>query len=205
MRFMIVGVGQTFNFETKQMDDILQVMAPDGSLLSVPTTNEAAQALIKMAMNGHMPVEQVTPPAPREDDPMGQQLAQAFQASGGQRVQTVPEEDFPDGAAIFGGEISEAPEEEPMGLAEGPMDEYDLEPEPENVQEDRVQQQIFAKTQRTQGTSKAANRLGLRRNPPDRSGVPSMGIARVDEKGNPILPAAPDNTIEDEEDPGEQV
>jgi hypothetical protein len=98
-------------------------------------------------------------------------------------------EDFPDGADIFGGEVSEASEEEPMGLADGSM----VEPQ--------VQQRIFQKTQQT-----AKSKLGLRRNPADRSGVPSMGIARVDEKGNPILPAAPDTTmIDDEEDPGEQV
>lgn len=204
MRFMIVGVGQTFNFETKQMDDVLQVQAPDGSTFSVPTTNEAAQALIRMAMNGHGEVQHAMPPAPREDDPMGQQLAQAFRQAGDRPVAVERElsgrveerfqppegsEDFPDGADIFGGEVSEAPEEEPMGLADGSM------------AEPQVQQRIFQKTQQT-----AKSKMGLRRNPADRSGVPSFGIARVDEKGNPILPAAPDTTmIDDEEDPGEQV
>jgi len=48
--------------------------------------------------------------------------------------------------------------------------------------------------------------LGLSRNPADRSGVPSYGISRVDDKGNPILPAAPqEDTMDDEDDPGEQI
>jgi hypothetical protein len=196
MRFMIVGVGQTFNFETRQMDDILQVQAPDGSILSVPTTNEAAQALIKMAMNGHSSEQYGTETKAftPETEMFRQQPAVATQAELSGRVEErfqPPEgsEDFPDGADIFGGEVSEASEEEPMGLADGSM----VEPQ--------VQQRIFQKTQQT-----AKSKLGLRRNPADRSGVPSMGIARVDEKGNPILPAAPDTTmIDDEEDPGEQV
>lgn len=201
MRFMIVGVGQTFNFETKQMDDVLQVQAPNGSVFSVPTTNEAAQALIQMAMNGSSAEQYMTETKAftPETEIFRQQPAVATQAELSGRVeerfQPPPgSEDFPDGADIFGGE--------PGGLAEGPIDEQDFEPPPVNVVEERVQQQIFKKTQRTSGGGK---KLGLRRNPADRSGVPSFGIARVDEKGNPILPAAPDTTIEDEEDPGEQV
>jgi hypothetical protein len=50
------------------------------------------------------------------------------------------------------------------------------------------------------------DKLGLARNPADRSGVPSYGISRVDDKGNPILPAAPqEDTMDDEDDPGEQI
>jgi hypothetical protein len=203
MRLLIVGVGQTFNFETKTMDDMLQVQAPDGSLLSIPTTNEAAQALIKMAMNGEQTMP-AGPPGPA-GPPVGFTGVQ-----GGTDAVARPEElagrveerfeghpdagDFPDGASLFGGEA-------PEGIGEGPVSAEDLEPEPTNVVEERVERQIFQKTQRTQG----ASRLGMRRNPADRSGVPSHGISRVDEKGNPILPAPPDVTMDDEEDPGEQV
>jgi hypothetical protein len=201
MKFAIVGVGQTFNFETKQMEDMLQVQAPDGSILSVPTTNEAAQALVKLAMNGHGDERYMTETKAftPETEIFRQQTALASQGELAGRVEerfTPPEgaEDFPDGADIFGGE--------PIGMGEGPIDGRDLAPPPVNVVEEQVQQQIFKKTQQA---AKAPNKLGLRRNPADRSGVPSYGIARVDEMGNPVLPAAPDNTIEDEEDPGEQV
>ena len=48
MRLLIVGVGQTLNFETREMEDVLQVMTPDGSVFSVPTTNEAAQGYYRL-------------------------------------------------------------------------------------------------------------------------------------------------------------
>lgn len=201
MRFMIVGVGQTFNFETRQMDDILQVRAPDGSILSVPTTNEAAQALVKMAMNGSKQYETETKAFTPETE-MFRQPAVATQSELSGRVEErfqAPDstEDFPDGADIFGGQVAAAPPQS----AEGHMDQDD---EPEGLADESAvmaQRRIFQKTQQT-----AKAKMGLRRNPADRSGVPSFGIARVDEKGNPILPAAPDTTmIDDDEDPGEQV
>jgi len=197
MRLLIVGVGQTLNFETKEMEDTLQVQTPHG-VINVPTTNEAAQALVQMAMNGHGSSDEQYQTETKAFTPETEQYRQ-------QPVVARPEEltgrvedrfeghpdagDFPEGASLFGGDVSEAPEpEEPMGLAEG-VDE-------------QVQQKIFAKTQRTSPTTQ---KLGLRRNPADRSGVPSLGISRVDEKGNPILPPPPDQTMDDEEDPGEQI
>lgn len=110
-------------------------------------------------------------------------------------------EDFPDGANIFGGQAAAAPPQS----AEGHMDQED---EPEGLVEEeepppKKRKTLFQKTQQTK--SSPQSRLGVRRNPADRSGVPSYGIAQVDEKGNPVLPAAPDRTMDDEEDPGEQV
>lgn len=52
MKLSIVGVGQTFNFESKEMEDVLHVQVEDGSMLVMPTTNEAAQKLIELVMNG---------------------------------------------------------------------------------------------------------------------------------------------------------
>jgi hypothetical protein len=187
MRFTITGVGQTFNLETRQMEDMLQVQTPHGSI-SIPTTNEAAQLLISLAMNGQeapqreQPLRGAPELARRVEEHFGRgdlEMANSpypIQSTG--NLSGVPTEDFPDGADIFGGA------EEPTGLAEQPK--------------------MFQKTQQTQKAVPKAQ-LGVRRNPADRSGVPSYGISRVDEMGNPILPAPPDNTVEEEEDPGEQV
>lgn len=164
MQLLIVGVGQTFNFETKTMDDVLQVRAPDGTMLSIPTTNDAAQSLVALAMDGESEPCQGDLPVPR--------------AASGVR-------DFPEGAQLFGG--GEAVTQSTEGYRD---------------RGGELEQQIF---KRTQQTKKAGVNLGRQRNPMDRSGIPSMGIAKVDNMGNPILPAAPDYTMDDEEDPGEQV
>lgn len=175
MRFSIVGVGQSFNLESKQMEDTLQVDTPQG-VITIPTTNEAAQALITMAMNGSGAPQRVQPPPLREDDPMGVKLEQAFQESS-RPVSTG--EDFPDGAMVFG--------EEPSQDVEVPA----------QASPQQQSQPMFKNTVET---------LGVKRNPPDRSGVPSIGISRVDAKGNPMLPAPPDmSDIDEEEDPGEQI
>lgn len=194
MRFVIVGVGQTFNLETQQMEDVLQVQV-DGSLISVPTTNEAAQQLIQMAMNGR---RQEVSMGAHVGDPNLQMANSPYPlppSTGTLRPQELPQdEDFPDGAEIFGGQVAAAPPQS----AEGHMDQaWD---EPEGLAEERPR--MFAKTQQA---SQPRVDLGRTRNPADRSGVPSYGISRVDEKGNPVLPSPPDITIEDEEDPGEQV
>jgi hypothetical protein len=191
MRLLIVGVGQTFNFKTRQMEDMLQVETPDGSMLSIPTTNEAAQALVNMAMNGEQatPAEAPAPPAPGY--PGALELAGRVE----ERFEDHPDAgDFPDGAEVFGGD--QKGEAEPVGVED--------QEEPGGLGDAQVEQQIFAKTQRTNPGGAGAS-LGRRRNPADRSGVPSHSIARVDEKGNPILPEPPDVTMDDEEDPGEQV
>lgn len=200
MKFAIVGVGQTFNFETKQMEDVLQVQTPQG-MVSVPTTNEAAQLLIGLAMNGQgaqreQPLRGAPELARRVEERFEQgdmEMADSpypIQSTG--NLSGVPTEDFPDGADIFGGQVAAAPPQS----TEGHMDQ-----EPMGLAEERPR--MFAKTQQSQRTASAD--LGRRRNPADRSGVPSYGIARVDEKGNPVLPAPPDITMDDEEDPGEQV
>lgn len=182
MRLLIVGVGQTLNFETREMEDVLQVMTPDGSVFSVPTTNEAAQGLVKLAMNGNGHQEDPEVRMFRSEDghtlhdPLGEVVPGTVSISGSSAVGVletvsigeVAEGDFPDGADFFGGD-------------------------------DKVRKQISAKAER----ARTAN-LGISKNPPDRSGVPSYGISRVDEKGNPILPAAPDQEDE-EDDPGEQA
>jgi len=189
MKLEIVGVGQTYNFETRQMEDTLQVRTPDGSSISVPTTNEAAHMLIKL-QNGS-PAEAIPTSLP-PSRPAAPPVADVGE--------------FPAGAEVFGGA------EDPAGLADSPA--FD----PENVEmadavmeaaglaaDMEVEQQIFQKTKQTGPTN--AKSLGLRRNPADRSGVPSYGISRVDEKGNPVLAAAPDFESDDDEDddPGEQA
>jgi hypothetical protein len=186
MQFVIVGVGQTFNFETKVMEDILQVQASDGSVMSIPTTNEAAQNLIKLATNGNLN-------QPRRDfNPFAG--GHEVMADSPYRSSRGASEDFPDGAAIFGGYAEEAPPQ----IIEGIADQEDE--EPEGLAEPP---KMFKKTQQTKGATQS--KLGLRRNSSDRSGVPSYGIARVDEAGNPILPSAPDRTMDEEDDPGEQI
>lgn len=186
MRLLIVGVGQTINFETKQMEDVLQVMAPDGSVFSVPTSNEAAQGIVKLAMNGNGhqedPFIKAVEEMPRETmrvwqtesghtayDPTGEVVPDSVEIAGERAV-----EGFPEGAEIFG-------EEGTASASEAAR--------------------IFARTQRTKSSKSS---LGMTRNNPDRSGVPSYGISRVDERGNPILPEAPD-FVDDEDDPGEQA
>jgi len=157
MRLLIVGVGQIFNFATKQMEDILQVQTPDGSEISVPVTNEATQMLVDLALNGVSQDEDLGSPYPANTPDLS--------------YREYPEEvedDIPVGAAVFGGEVRE-----------------------------EVRREITEKPR--------VSEMGRTKNPSDRSGVPSYGISRVDQRGNPILPAPPDITMDDEEDPGEQV
>lgn len=163
MRFTIVGVGQTFNLETQQMEDMLQVQAPNGNLLSVPTTNEAAQQLVQMAMNGGRP--------PRLDISMSAHVAEPTRSTDDLMPQELPQDDaFPEGAQLFG-------EAAPLAPA--------------------VRAPVPQTRQAPVGTYSRIT---------DRSGVPSIGLARVDERGNPILPPALAMGFSDEEeDPGEQV
>jgi hypothetical protein len=197
MRFTIVGVGQTFNLETREMEDTLQVQTPAG-VISVPTTNEAAQQLISLAMNGHGGQRREELRGARE---LVRKVEEHFE--GGTEVMAdspypiqstgdLPGGDFPEGASVFGGQLAAAPPQS----TEGHMDQ-----EPEGLADARPR--MFAKTQQTYKAP--AVDLGKRRNPADRSGVPSYGISRVDEKGNPVLPAPPDIMMDEEEDPGEQV
>lgn len=203
MRFTIVGVGQTFNLETREMEDTLQVQTPAG-VISVPTTNEAAQQLISLAMNGHgeQSSHSLSQEAVRGARELARRVEERFEygtevmADSPYPIQPtgdLPGGDFPEGANVFGGEPS-APA--PQQSTRSHVDQ-----EPEGLADARPR--MFAKTQQT--NKAPAVDLGKRRNPADRSGVPSYGISRVDEKGNPVLPAPPDVMMDEEEDPGEQV
>ena len=55
MRLAIVGVGQTLDFQTKEMVDVLQVELPDGQIISIPTSNEAANQLVQLVMGNGEP------------------------------------------------------------------------------------------------------------------------------------------------------
>ena len=170
MKLLIVGVGQTFNLSTKQMEDALQVQTPDGGVISIPTTNEAAQSLVRLAMN--------------EGNEATQRTYSEHHIEGD--VPGYVEGLFPESAGIFGG--SGGGSEMALDSVSGELDDS---------------KQLFVKTKQS---SKKPNKLsGRARNPTDRSGVPSYGLSRVDEKGNPILPPPPDMTMDEEEDPGEQI
>jgi hypothetical protein len=159
----------------------------------VPTTNEAAQQLMAAAMgNG-----QLAQPSP--DNPLGQGLQQAYEQD--QDVMVTPgvtmqqqyatvqphpdAAEYPEGAEVFGGDVSVARlEGEPMELGEAdPM----------------VQAKAAA------AVKEAKVKLGVKRNNADRSGVASIGISRVNAMGHPALPPPPDETMDEEEDEGEQI
>lgn len=204
MRFAILGVGQSFNFNTKQMEDTLQVETPQG-VITIPTSNDAAQILIGMVMDGNG-----TPPRVY-DEVTTLRTADGHQAVVGDGVvkdsvsiagfPSTEHSDFPDGAEVFG---EEPPGYDDPGMRqvaapaqsnEGHMDQED--DEPAGI---APAPKLFAKKQSSEA------RLGRSRNAADRSGVASHGISRVDDKGNPMLPPAPDMTMDgDEEDPGEQI
>jgi hypothetical protein len=180
MRLAIVGVGQTLDFESGDMRDVLEVQLPDGSTITVPTSNEAANQLVQLVMGNGGP-QRMGLPELREDDPMSQQLGQAFEQADGQRVQVVPQDyDGPqplgemtaDGA-VFGGAESQLIET---------IEEAERLP---------TRQQASA---------------GAKQD--DRSGVPSRTLPAnmVDESGSPVLLPAPTGlTDDDDDDPGEQL
>jgi hypothetical protein len=223
MKFAIVGVGQSFNLETGEMEDTLQVDTPQG-MVSIPTSNEAAQLLISLAMNGSEPGVQRGTTGYAGARELASRVEERFQAGTARRVAppqsaeghgpVVTHEEFPPGASVFGGgDLDDVPRSQ----------EYEQQLEESNEafnqmlrqgQEAPVEQQLFQQTQETPpaldaseraAIAKAQRTLGRADNTgEDRSGVPSYTIARVDEKGNPVLPAPPDEDDEDE-DPGEQV
>lgn len=174
MRLLIVGVGQTLNFETKQMEDVLQVLAPDGSVLSVPTTNEAAQGLVSLAMNGNGHQED---PFVKAVEEMPRETMRAWQTfhQGEVVMDTVETEGVEavevEGADVFGGG------------------------EDGNALFRQVQETVIG---RSRGVSQRMS---------DRSGIPSRTLSAnlVDEKGNPVMSLVPEDTVEEEEDPGEQI
>jgi hypothetical protein len=208
MRLAIVGIGEMFNLESGQMEDTLQVATPAG-VISVPTTNEAAQALIAAAMGngstlhveqterGFMPSPQqgmgiintrAASELPMYQDNMvtpGITMQERYATTQADLPQPIDDLEYPEGASVFGGDASVARlEGEPMGLA-------DTDPV------------IAAKAAKAVQQAKA--KLGVKRNNADRSGVPSIGISRVNAMGHPDLPPPPDDTMDDEEDAGEQI
>lgn len=50
MRLAIIGVGQTLDFESGKMRDVLEVALPDGQVIMIPTTNDAANQLVRLVM-----------------------------------------------------------------------------------------------------------------------------------------------------------
>lgn len=181
----IVGIGQTLDFQTKEMVDHLQVLLPSGEIISVPTTNEAAQTLIGHVMkNGASPV--MRPPRPQQE------------TWSGERRET-SEQDYvvPDGASVFGGDIGDDDEDDDIGEIFSTEKEANASRrparEPGGLGEDGGMVNVAQQ-----------RRLGVRAMADDRSGVPTRTISRVDEKGNPILPPPPE-IDDEEEDPGEQI
>jgi hypothetical protein len=197
MKFAIVGVGQSFNLETKEMEDTLQVDTPQG-MVSIPTSNEAAQLLISLAMNGSEPGVQRGTAGYSGAKKLASRVEEEFQARAERKV-LMTHDEFPSGASVFGGDdnLQDVPRETDLDSAAGGVP---------------VEQQLFQRTQETApvdaaeraAVAKAQRALGRADNTgEDRSGVPSYTIARVDAKGNPVLPPPPED--DDEEDPGEQV
>lgn len=197
MRMMIVGVGQTLNFESKEMEDVLHVQAEDGSMLVVPTTNEAAQELVKLAMNsnGH------------SEDPF---IRAAEKQPQRMRVMSEPspeEVEYPEGASVFGG--GDEPTVDDMARFQQMMRETAPDtgdpshgnPEGPSVVSDGPG--MFEMVQETV----VGRQKGVTAKMDDRSGVATrmLSTSLVDEKGNPRMAHAPDDSMEDEEDPGEQI
>lgn len=177
---IIIGVSQMFNFQTGQMENQIEVSTPSGHRFSVPTTAEGAERLVKMITNGHGELRGEKPPEVR-------------------RPQAAPrprekEDVYPDGAEVFGGATIDPSEDwddggdEDLGSGHTKMFE-------------KVAPKVAAEAE--ERAQKVQAMLGRGRNAPDRSGVPSYGITRVDARGNPMLPEPPDFGGDDEEDPGE--
>ena len=177
MKLTIVGVGEVFDFRTNQMTNQLQVEGPQGQVVSIPASQETAEALIKLSLNGNG--APAVHRAPQQDADLDHLFSQKY-------ADTDVEDDFPDGAEVFG---EDAP--------------------PQREGKAETAQQLFARTQESRGgetPEEVKAKLGVSKNPADRSGIASYGIARVDEKGNPMLPPPPElDDDDDEEDPGEQI
>ena len=161
MRLLIVGVGQTLNFETGEMEDMLQVLAPDGSTFSIPTTNDAAQGLVKLAMNGNGHQEE-----PQMRLFRAESGHTAYDQTG--EISGEPAEEIPEGAEVFGGE-----------------------------------RELFQQVQETL----VSRSRGVSQRMDDRSGIPSRSLSAnlVDERGNPVMAHVPEDSMEEEDDPGEQI
>jgi len=215
MKLTIIGVGQVLDFASGEMVDTMQVQAEGGEVFNIPAAQETVQELIRIVKGSG--AQLVVPPPPRQDDPLGRQLQQAYQSAEGRSAQTVPQaqgdEDFPEGATVFGGDDGEiyyaedGPEDSPQGMGDEELEQI-FGGGGNGTQEVQVmsgRDLLASKMQRT-GQPKNTSLNPRRNDGEDRSGVPSYSIAAVDEKGNPMLPPAPKGDEDDEEfDPGEQI
>lgn len=206
MRMMIVGVGQTLNFETKEMEDVLHVEAEDGSIIVVPTTNEAAQALVKLAMNGAG--EEPVPQRGTTGYSGARELAAKVEERFEQRVAADEAgEEYPDGAQVFGGgeEVTEADQQrfQQMMRETAPDTGDPTHGNPDGPHMVMDGQELFQQIQETV----VSRQKGVTAKMDDRSGVATRTLSGnlVDAKGNPVTAHAPDDSMDDEEDPGEQI
>ena len=51
MKIIVTGVGQTLNFETQKMEDVLHLKAENGKQLTIPISNESAKELIEAVVD----------------------------------------------------------------------------------------------------------------------------------------------------------
>jgi hypothetical protein len=169
----IVGVGQMFNFQTGEVEDRIQIISSIGTQFSVPTTNEGAALLVKMAMAARN--------YPTDDE------VDIAESVGKIPDSSISDDEDLSGVSVFGGSDSSTEDWDDGG-------DDDL---------------GSGHTQMFSQTKPKSPSLGRTSNPPDRSGVPSYGISRVDERGNPILPEAPAGIAfeddDEEDDPGESI
>ena len=181
MRLAIVGVGQTLNFETGEMEDVLQVRLPDGQIVNVPTTNAAAQELVQAVMgNGHN--------SEQTDDLVA--AADLAEMRG----------NVPDKPPMF--EQDYGPQ--PLGevTADGAVFGGDALPSEYEGNPDQIEDIEVGEARPTRFQANASQKLG------DRSGLASRTLpaSMVDEAGNPVLPAPAGLTDDDDDDdPGEAL
>lgn len=50
MKLFVTGVGQTLNFETNKMEDVLHIQTEGGKKLIIPISNDSARELIELSM-----------------------------------------------------------------------------------------------------------------------------------------------------------
>lgn len=211
MKLTIVGVGQTFNFSTGEMDDVLHVQAEDGRAIVVPTTNEAVSKLIKLAMNGinqpqgHSSSRGITDQF--QQSVMNSQLEMDNSPYPVNSTGNLSGEEFPEGADIFGGggEPTEDDKErfKQMLMNTAPTTGDPTHGNPEGPHLVMDGQQLLQQVQETV----IGRSSGIMAKINDRSGVATRTLSGslVDSKGNPVMPSAPSSTEEDEDDPGEQI
>lgn len=181
MRLAIVGVGQTLNFETGEMEDVLQVRLPDGQIVNVPTTNEAAQELIQTVLGNGQNLD-------RADNLVA--TADLAEMRG-----TVP-----DGKPMFEQDFGP----QPLGevTADGTVFGGDALTSYSEGNPDQIEDIEVGEARPTRFQANANQKVDDRSNRASRTLPASM----VDEAGNPVLPAPAGLTDDDDDDdPGEAL